>query len=59
MEDGLYVDTTEPQHDHYCARCGNVWGHADESCVGPRWRGYTTFGNWDCPMCEFRFDERD
>lgn len=45
--------TTESFHRHYCEECGGVWGHADETCPGPRWTGRMVMGGmWKCPLCE-------
>lgn len=47
------IETTEQTHSHFCVRCGGVWSHEDESCVGPRWVALRTIvGDWDCPLCE-------
>lgn len=51
--DDTFVSTTEPEHVHFCVRCGGTWSHADESCVGPRYEALkTVVGDWDCPLCE-------
>lgn len=44
------VETTEPEHSHLCEDCGQIWYHADESCIGPR---FTSYGGpyYDCPLC--------
>ena len=50
--DFVYVETTEPEHSHYCSLCGFVWKHQDESCVGPHFRGYGAYEPYyDCPEC--------
>jgi hypothetical protein len=51
MEEAHSV-TTEEEHSHYCRECGGVWIHADESCMGPRFRGYNPYDpSFTCPMC--------
>lgn len=56
-EETGWAVTDEPDHRHHCERCGGIWVHADESCVGPRWEGYRTGGSYTCPMCEGRRGE--
>ncbi len=48
--DGGYSITTEPEHRHYCALCGDIWGHQDEFCDGPKFYGYH-INDFDCPFC--------
>ena len=42
------VQTTEPEHDHWCEECGSVWSHADDDCLGPR---LSATSQYTCPMC--------
>jgi hypothetical protein len=47
------VSTTEPEHQHYCEECGQVWSHCDEACPGPRFSGRMHLGaSWVCPLCD-------
>jgi hypothetical protein len=49
---GTATDDSAP-HSHFCIRCGGVWSHEDEVCVGPRYQGFKTIvGDYDCPLCE-------
>ena len=51
-DDDSYADTTEDRHSHYCVMCGGKWSHTDESCVGPRFRGYSPYDpDFTCPSC--------
>jgi hypothetical protein len=51
--EGGHSETDEIQHQHYCEECGGIWGHDDESCMGPRFAGRMKLGlAWTCPMCE-------
>ena len=51
-EDTGRTVTTEQDHRHYCALCGGTWVHADDSCVGPRFRGYSPYDpDFSCPIC--------
>ena len=55
IEDSGWSETTEPEHQHYCARCGGVWGHKDEFCEVGRMpiTGYYAYGaELTCPGCQ-------
>lgn len=42
-EDTAPSVSTEPEHPHYCDRCGQ-WFHNDEACEEGRFK--------TCPLCE-------
>lgn len=41
LESG-HAETSELEHNHWCWKCGDEWGHAQ--CPGDRWA--------TCPRCE-------
>ena len=57
-DDSGWVESTEEYHDHLCWKCGSVWTHQDESCMGPRFSSYGSGGaQFECPMCVERGDD--